>query len=361
MRDFLRGMGALGLFLACSSGAMAANSAPISSLDWMEPCSLPSALASDEGAIPPGEIRLIDFEESAMSCDDHCAIACDDGCCDPEWIVSAGAVFLHRSRPASASIATPPTGTPGTLINGGDFQFNWEAGPEISIARRSRSGIVWEGRYFGINDSDAGFFVPAVTTFRVAGIGVTILGGGSIDGIYDTRIDSTEFNANVPINAGCSFIAGFRAVELHDNLRLNIATPNTFVNWDENNHLYGGQLGVKMNFISPGSPLDFTGAFKAGIYGNLSENAFTSNIVGGDTDSTTDVAFVGELNLSAAYHVTQHLALRGGYMVLWLENVGLASDVAATTVQTVGGTSSPARTDGSLWYHGATVAVEYIW
>ncbi|HEX3602428.1 MAG TPA: hypothetical protein VHU84_19900 [Lacipirellulaceae bacterium] len=38
--------------------------------------------------------------------------------------------------------------------------------------------------------------------------------------------------------------------------------------WD-NNHLYGGQIGTKLDFWKRNSPLQITGAVKAGAYGKM--------------------------------------------------------------------------------------------
>src|SRR5205085_2445169 len=147
-----------------------------------------------------------------------------------------------------------------------DFNFDFDAGPEVIIARRFDSGLIVEGRYFNDRDASATNSIPSITSFRVAGIGVTILGGGSINSTYTTTLDSTELNVKMPLCGSCSLLAGFRAVELHDRLRSNLATPATFVEWDDRNNLYGGQLGLDTNLVCRGLPLRFDGAIKAGVY-----------------------------------------------------------------------------------------------
>lgn len=227
------------------------------------------------------------------------------------------------------------------------------------LQRTTASGITWEGRYFGNIDSDSQFLVPAINMFRIAGIGVTILGGGSLNSTYSTKLDNTEINAWKQITPGLSLLAGFRWVELHDTLRVNIATPVTFTRWDENNHLYGGQLGGKLSMFSPGLPFQFDLIGKAGVFGNFADNQFTSTIVGGNATSGSTVSFVGEVNLSLSYQLNDRWTARAGYMVLWIDGVALAGEAAATTVQAPGGTSSPAPLNGSVWYQGATFGLEY--
>lgn len=339
------------------------------SAEWNEPCLLDSPAAS-AGLIQDGKLRPVGCDQpigaEAIAYDD--TSSCDNTesyewtiptkCC-PGWNFYAGAVLLQRARPVPATVATPPTGTPGVLIDASRFGFAYDPGPEFILQRTTASGVTWEGRYFGRLDADSQFLIPNVTTFRVAGIGVTILGGGSINSFYSTDLDNTEINAWKQITPGFSILAGFRWVELNDTLRLNIATPNTFTRWDENNHLYGGQCGGKLSMFSPGSPLQFDAIGKAGVFGNFADNAFTSNIVGGNTTSGSRASFVGEVNLSLSYQLNSRLTARAGYMILWIDGVALAGEAAATTVQAPGGTRSPTPLNGGLWYNGATFGLDY--
>lgn len=271
-----------------------------------------------------------------------------------------GALYLHRSRPDPTAIITPPTGTPGKTVSGSDFRFGWDAGPDIVVRRRMASGIIWEGRYFNDRGASAFYNIPNITSFRVAGIGVTILGGGSIRSRYTTTLDSAELNAHAPITGRCTVLAGFRALEVRDTLRSNFASPVTFSKWDDDNHLYGGQFGLNMNF-NPGDRLQYYGWLKAGVYGNSADNVYTSTITSGARSSADQVAFVGDANVAAAYWITQRIALRSGYQVLWLDRLALANEAAAHTTQGPGGTRSPTNTSGQLLYHGLTASIEVAW
>jgi hypothetical protein len=274
--------------------------------------------------------------------------------------VSAGAIFLHRSRPDSAAIVTPPTGTPGVVINGTDFGFDWNAGPDVTLTRRCSSGLIWEGRYFGDYSAEADARIPNITSFRAAGIGITILGGGSIDAFYQTQLNSSELNLHKPLTDRLTILGGFRWVEVEDKLRLNIASPATFLSWEEQNRLYGAQLGTRLAFTDGDNPFRLNLTAKAGIYGNVADNRMTSTIVGSAFDSATETAFLGEANLFSNYYLTKHLSIGGGYQVMWLDNLALASDAAAITTQVPGGTASPIP-EGRLFYNGALAAIELSW
>ena len=219
----------------------------------------------------------------------------------PTWSISGGAIWLHRSRPESAAIATPPTGTPGVLINGTDFGFDWGSGMDFGIMHKGPRGFIWEGRYFNSDDAEATHSIPSVTTFRMAGIGITILGGGSINSTYATSLDSTEFNLHKVVNDRLTFFSGFRAIELRDSLRANIATPATFARWTEENYMYGGQVGTNWALLDPQSPFRLNLSLKGGAYNNEMRNRFTSTIVSSDFEEDNEISFVGEGSLNATY------------------------------------------------------------
>ena len=132
--------------------------------------------------------------------------------------------------------------------------------------------------------------------------------------------------------------------------------------WSDDNHLYGGQIGTDLALWNSG-PLRFNSIFKGGLYGVETENAFTNHTILGTTvrngATDSDVAFVGEIDLLGTYSICRNVALRGGYQLLWIDGVALASDSAAQTNPSNGG--AVIDTNGQLFYHGATVALQFTW
>jgi Putative beta barrel porin-7 (BBP7) len=357
-----RMVGAVGLLWMVSGTLLTAAAAETAdtSAEWGQPCNLPT-VTSNAPAVHDAQVQLVSENEPATD-NPGCAVcgdsaACCTCCYDPLWDVYAGAVFLNRSRPDPAIIATPSIG-PGSIVNGSDFTFDWKTGFEVDVKRKTESGCFVEARYLDDPSSQATFDVPNVTTFRMAGIGITILGGGFVDSIYTTTMQTAEVNVGLPLCEQFSFIAGFRWLQLDDDLRVNTATTSIFTNWDDLNRLYGGQIGFEVNFSNPENRLQFMGALKGGVFGDSAENTLTSRIVSGDFTQGTSTAFVSELDFDATYRLTKHFSVRGGYMLLWIQDVALADEAAHATHQVAGGSSSPVVTDGKLWYNGADVALE---
>jgi hypothetical protein len=285
-----------------------------------------------------------------------------DACCEPTWSVSAGAVILHRSRPDAKLIIRTFGGT--TQISGGeDFDFGWDAGPDLSIARRMANGDFWEVRYFNDLGADAAADYGNPVNFQLGNFGN--ISATDLTARYITTLHSTEINWHRPWGERCTLLAGFRWLELQDRLKYSVTFPafDAEYNWDEHNHLYGGQIGSDFDLWRPSSRLKINAVLKAGLFGAVADNDFKlsiSNAAGVDGgDRGGNAAFVGEADLTGAYLITTHVAVHAGYQLLWINNVALASDQAAAA--TANFTQDAIDVDGKLFYHGAMVGVDFVW
>jgi hypothetical protein len=373
MTSYLRVAGATGLmwFFANISLASPAVDSSIES-PWAEVAALPAATASS--SITEDEsVQLVSGEEAAEN-----GSATTDASEDilyesntffvrsmpqPSYYASAGAVILHRSRPASNALIVPNAG-PGVIADGGDFGFGWDPGVDVLLGYRTSSGTAWEARYFADDNAGADpINYGAVGNVRIgsfSNFGATNLTATR----YYTTLHSSELNYVREVNPRCDFLLGFRWIEVEDDVNFNIVFPafNADYNFNENNHLYGAQVGTKLNMWELNSPLTLLGIIKAGIYKNFASNDFTllpstgGQFDGGLNDSR--VAFVGEVNFTAGYQITQSISAYGGYQVLWLDNLALASDALAASTAA---SSQAVITDGTLIYNGAVAGVSFVW
>ncbi len=108
----------------------------------------------------------------------------------------------------------------------------------------------------------------------------------------------------------------------------------------------------------------FESAVKVGIYGNTARNAFRVSVLELPTTSVgrnaSNTAFVGDWNFSAVWQLTDHLALRGGYQLLWLSGLALSSEQYPVTFP------NPIPqlnviTTGDLFLQGALVSLQANW
>jgi Putative beta barrel porin-7 (BBP7) len=332
--------------------------------DTAEPIPATPSLAA---AIEGHYVQPAAYDENyvQISCDDNaggcdcCPCDCD---CNPLWTVRAGAVILHRSRPDDDVIAESATGLL-QVSAGGDFTFGWDGGVDIYVARDFGCGYGLEARYFNV-DSRAGFD-------RDISIDLNFGGGTIVDllntqATYDSNLDSAEINARFDSSPRVTWLAGFRYLDLDELLDYDITVLGFLHNdirWRTTNHLYGGQMGADLNLWNLNSPLKINSILKAGIYGNDADNSFrftrpVLSTINGNSDAS-DVSFVGEIDVNFAYQMTQHFALTGGYQLMWIDNVALASDQAALALDQ--GDINIITTSGDLFYHGALAGAEFSW
>ena len=360
MSAFLRIAGGFGLTLLVANALFAAKDA--SPAQGMESSVLPSATA--KSSVDDG-VQMASNEEPAGGV--TCCGPCDGniyppgqmGCCyEPMWEVTAGAVFLNRSRPNPGGILTP-IGAPGIISNAGDFGFGWNAGPDVTVARQMANGLGWDVRYFNALNSTATADYPGVTGARV--FGTNILGITSLSASDVSNLDSGEINLSAKENDVCTFLAGFRWIELQDQLTYTYNHGVLTTAFNDMNRLYGGQAGVDLALLNCGGPLRIDAAFKAGAYSNGAENSFRANaIFASHSESSSQAAFVGDIDVAASYQLSKHLALRGGYQLLWIDELALATNNAVNAAAT-GSTAAGIKTNGSVFYQGATAAMEFTW
>jgi hypothetical protein len=130
------------------------------------------------------------------------------------------------------------------------------------------------------------------------------------------------------------------------------------------NKLLGAQLGARLRRTWSRFGWEATG--KAGLFGGDTQQ--TQSV----TDfpnfplrpkvsrSGTGVAYLGEINLSALYRLTDVWTLRAGYNVLWLDGLALAPDQLDFNL---GATSSGnhLHDGGGMLLHGVNIGLEARW
>lgn len=353
----LRAMG-IGLLCACAAPLWAQIASDYTVAD----CPSCTSANTPWGSAWAGDVAP-QCDPNAVWDPDFDGYGCYTTCPPPPWTVKAGAVILQRTRPTPTRlIADVNTGE--TVLDASDFDFNWEAGPDIAVIRSINSGLgAIEARYFSINDSQAtkslyaDVWIPTVPP-------LVSDGWVDIDAMYSSRLYSAEINyRHNPANDFC-WLVGFRWVQFDENLELDSYSPlnEATIVFDAENQLYGGQIGLDWRIFDRGGPIAVNSVFKAGVFGNSASNSFLLRQDTGPSfrasDAANQVAFVGEIDITAVYRWTDHIALRGGYQLLWVEGVAVAADqVAATNLITENGID----TRGGVFYQGALVGIDFSW
>ena len=129
------------------------------------------------------------------------------------------------------------------------------------------------------------------------------------------------------------------------------------------NHLYGFQLGVNGTFATQANRWRIDGYAKSGIFYNDAEQATAlidenANRLAVNNNNHVP-AFFGEAGLVGYIPVVDHLAISGGYGVMFVN--GVAQPVNQLAGTNLAGHSVNVDTSSGVFYHGATFAVELTW
>jgi hypothetical protein len=279
-------------------------------------------------------------------------------CCDACrcWTIRGGAVFLRRD-----------SNDPRLLTNGatpitvGGLDTDYSGGPLVTAIRHNVFGSGWdfELTYFGVYGMDGSAASAGATT--VLTTPATNFGASAVTMNLQSRLNSTEANLRRPLNDWFTFLAGFRQVDLGEDLATDIGGGAETIGVDTNNHLWGGQIGLDALLVQRGN-WRLEGYAKAGVFSNSVDNVMTTAGVGGAVPTFTiadnRTAFVGDLALTGVYQWSDHWSFRGGYQLLWVDGVGLATDqFGAANIATGTGTIDYS----TAFYHGFTIAAECTW
>ncbi len=296
-----------------------------------------------------------------------------NACYQPLWTVNAGTVILHRETPNPSPIIRNVI-THAAILDANDFKFDWAAGPDIGVTRRIVNFDAIDAvdfRYFGVQNFEAATSLDTGTFWRFAYPGHGALQRSQIDTEYESQFHSAELN--VLRDSSCdwlTWLAGFRWVGLDEemNFTARFGTPGNFGNpfyytYATRNDLYGGQIGAVVTLWDRCGPFRANCLTRAGLYGNTASNQYDEvdslgQYVLLSTDQSTTTAFVGDVNLTAAYQLTEHIALQGGYQLLWIQGVAVAGDQPVTIDLA---NHNGMANNGGVFYHGAMASIIVTW
>jgi len=333
-----------------------------------------------------GEDSPPSFSET-MADQSPCAGCCDVGGCQsyccPRWTASADFIILDRTGGVNQTLVSRVSGnddpfrSPGAeALNSNDFQQGFCGGPRVGLIRHGDCGYDLELLYFQIDgwssNRSVGPDAPPDWLVMSAPGGFVQIQDSTTQAMawgYATKLNNTEINVRWNPCCQITLLAGFRWVELRENLQ-GALVPPTF-SWEPpfwitsvKNNLYGFQIGADGKLFDYGR-FSIGGLAKAGIYDNQADEATGVSIfkvARPSYASTNRAAFVGETGLQCKYQVTCNLAFKAGYEAIWLEGVALSPGQIQETymtkpdiVQALG-----VNCNSGVFYHGATAGLEYL-
>ena len=262
----------------------------------------------------------------------------------------------------SSLVLMEDTTNPIRQLNADAFDFGWEPGIDLSVKRIRWDENEFEVRFFGLQEINASETVNANGLVELySNPPLFAPDVDRIDAHYSCDVYSIEANWNFVTYLPFKYIAGFRYLGFDDKLTatLGSSTGSVLYNTVTRNDLYGVQVGITSIpdcalFECPW----LTWSAKAGLYGNdADQKSIFTGIVGQRTDDSVDsTAVVGELQIGLRYPLTRSLSINGGYRMLILERIAVASD-QLQHLDFFAKTGSD--NEGNAVFHGASVSVSF--
>ncbi len=285
------------------------------------------------------------------------------------WYARAELLTLLRNHDPQDRVVIEAATGGAALLSTSDIGFGFAPGVSTLLGHRIDALTAVELAYFGANMWDDERTFARAADLNLAGA----LGTGLDD---FNRANSMEFSLrsqlhNAELNVlrdleGISLLAGFRYVSWEEQFLIQSTDSDLDVSQYQvgaSNNLYGGQLGARLARYNNSCDWELTG--KAGLFGDDARNYQRltnlngAAVVRNSVATNGEVAFVGDLNLSASCPLNQKCRLRGGYNLMWISGIALA----ANQLDFSNGLSSGQRTrlDGEVFLHGFNVGLEAIW
>jgi hypothetical protein len=301
-------------------------------------------------------------------------------CCGrlcPCSYVWAEALILERNNRSDDRPLVFDLNTDEELLTVGDLDFDWSGGLRIGYGIRTRGCWAWEFGYLGVFDHSASAEVELEDSLMLPDdLGLQVnnfFAADEVDVEYESDLHSTEANL---VHCCCcrdccggrsvEWLVGFRYLNLGEELDITAfdsEESTTEYSVETENRLYGAQIGTRLRRSRCRWSWEATG--KAGIFGNDMKQSQDPIIDFPDfefrsrqSSSESDVAFVGDLNLTAIYQLTRVWGLRTGYNLIWIEGLALAPDQLDFSNT---GDDAELQDGGGVFLHGVNIGLEGRW
>lgn len=298
----------------------------------------------------------------------------------PAWDLQVDALMLWQGNAQSLPLFLNNTDG-GTAYNAQDLQTEMAAGVRVGAIRAVGERYAIEGNYFQARPFDATGYAPA------SGGQYTLTNTGDLvfSDIESATVTSSGWIQSAEVNwrknecwSPITWLAGFRWVELNSQANIDYQFANTdpdaygsgSINTNVGNNLYGGQMGADMRLWNKGGRWRANAVGKAGVFYNAASfqrstagyvtNAGESIPLGTVAATADQTSFFGEVGLNSTYWITNWLAWRAGYTVMWAAGVAVAPE--QFPLNNFGGTEPTSiNTNGSVLLHGVTTGIEARW
>jgi hypothetical protein len=306
---------------------------------------------------------------------------------EPLWTAYAltDALFWGRDNQAGnvpLVVTQNPAATP--LLNAQDLQFPFSEGVRAFYGQRQPCECGWELGYWGVYGQSATGVIaaPPGQFIQFPGdIGEQLTADAERATVkYQSTINSAEANIfstehHWHRDAGAwhttDWLVGFRYVGVEERASIEMdccIVDNEFITVPygvgTRNNMFGAQVGRRARW--DWNRWSIENWAKAGILGNAQEQ-YQNALVDFEgfqwrpARSTfgSSVGFIGDMNLSAIYRLTEVWGIRAGYNLIWIDGLALAPNQFDFTNTETSGTLL--ASGGGIFMHGANLGLEARW
>jgi len=314
-----------------------------------------------EHAVPPPMYVAEPFTAAAFAGMPTCIDPQGERCW-PRWFAGASGLVMTRTLPAGTATMQPLA---GAQLTTSDADFGWPGGVDLHLGRwfgpRQQHAVelIYWGAYQMGSSASLAAGPPGIDAIPQApGVSVGVVPAADfLSAAAQQRIERADVVNDVEINwiyslwerpeflprerpVNLMWLAGFRFFQVDDQLTLTSGSGDPAIGAIDvgvatNNDIYGGQVGAKFDWrFLPGLRLAVVPKFMIG--GNAITN--TSSLAGANgrqatfADGTPARAFselgvfswLGSIDSSIAWDVTEHWSLWLGYRVVGVGNIAQA-------------------------------------
>lgn len=332
-------------------------------------------------SLPPGDFQFEHDDASSMS--QACGTCGTCGpCCIPQgyapplsYYATVDALFWSRSVGGAPLLLDQAN---QTLIDARNtLRFNVNTMPSLKIGKIIDEYVSIEAGFFGFYGWDANgrTVLDAVTAPLAAApfpnLGVVFNPGDSQNFHYASSLTSFELNVREKFTDCFTALYGFRYLNLNENF------VGTYIDQfggffgdystQTHNNLFGGQVGGEYTRCVS-SNVNVTLHGNVGLYGNSADTRTAGSFLNPPFFAPDErqafhaqVAFTSQLGGRASIQLTERLAARIGYQVMWLQGVALAPNQSVESDWIFLNGPAGISTRGQVFMRGALTGLEYVW
>ena len=333
------------------------------------------------------DLPLVPAFDDAAAIPDTTEVALRGGVPFPGWTTYAltDALFWGRDNQADSRPLLVTVGDQAPLLSASALQFPFSEGVRSFYGRRSPDSGGWEIGYFGVYGQSATRAVaaPAGEFLQLpeplggvftADADAALVKYSSVINSAEANVFSTATSWREPAGGWLTvdWLAGFRYIGVEEQSSITIdacagdpdCADRAAYRVNTRNNMFGGQVGGRGRMTWNNCALE--GWAKAGLLGNAQKEIQAPLVTSSGAtiprvSSATggEVGFVGDINLSVIYRLTDVWGIRAGYNTVWLSGLALAPNQYDFSLdENAGGRLDPS---GGIFLHGANLGLEARW